>query len=246
MSVGADRFFTPTFLAGVAFSFSRSETSSVGVSSDADTLSGATYLFWAPAPGVEVEGLLGVDRAEIETRRILGFGGIASQTRGKTDALGLTAVGNVGYRFRSAFAGGETYFKPFAGLSYTTQDRDGFSEFGPLGVGLSFPSKTFERATVNLGAATGVDLAAGNGWVVRPELRVAWSRFLSDPSSPVPAFRDGTFLLLRDPKPGQDGAVVALELTGTNAGVQLFAGYAGEFRSNATAHQGRAGLRLTW
>ena len=81
----------------------------------------------------------------------------------------------------------------------------------------------------NLGAATGIDINAGNGWIVRPELRVAWSRFLTDPSPPVPAFLRDTPIVLRDPDPGRDGAVVALELTGATAGLQLFAGYAGEF-----------------
>jgi hypothetical protein len=30
------------------------------------------------------------------------------------------------------------------------------------------------------------------------------------------------------------------------SGLQVFAGYAGEFRDNSTAHQGRVGLRVTW
>jgi uncharacterized protein with beta-barrel porin domain len=56
-----------------------------------------------------------------------------------------------------------------------------------------------------------------------------------------------TALVLRDPEPGRDAAVVGLEVTAwKTADVQLFAGYVGEFRSNASAHQGRLGLRLTW
>jgi outer membrane autotransporter protein len=112
---------------------------------------------------------------------------------------------------------------------------------------LVFPSKTFERGTFNLGAAAGIDLAAGNGWIVRPEVRAAWSHYLTDPNPDVLAFAGGTIpVVLRDPDPGRDGAVVGLEVTGITGGFQVFAGYAGEFRENATAHQGRVGLRVTW
>jgi hypothetical protein len=51
---------------------------------------------------------------------------------------------------------------------------------------------------------------------------------------------------LRDPQPGRDGGIVAFELTGVRGNLQLFAGYAGEFRSNLTAHQGYGGIRFTW
>jgi outer membrane autotransporter protein len=245
-SIGIDRFFSPTFLAGVAFTYSHAETTSLGARGESDTVSGAVYGAWAPYAGWEVEGLLGLDSAQIDTTRVLNFGDTAVTTRGDTDSFGFSATGNVGYRFSFAAPMGAAFFKPFAGLSYSSQDRDDYTEFGAFGPGLIFPSKTFERSTFNLGAATGIDLDAGNGWIVRPEVRVAWSRYLSDPSPPVPAFLGDTPIVLRDPEPGRDGAVVAFELTGATAGLQLFAGYAGEFRSNATAHQGRLGLRVTW
>ena len=241
-----DRFLTPTFLGGVALGYSHSETTSPGVRSQADTVSGAVYGAWLPYPGWEIEGLLGVDGSEIDSRRVLFSGTTPVPTRGDTTSIGFSAIGNVGYRFRFPTAAGAAFFKPFAGLAYSTQERDGYTEFGATGPGLVFPSNTFERATFNLGAAAGIDLAAGNGWIVRPELRVAWSHYLTDPVEDVPAFLGGTPIVLRDPNPGRDGAVVGLEVTALNAGLQLFAGYAGEFRDNLTAHQGRVGLRVSW
>ena len=246
VSAGIDRFFSPTFLAGVAFTYSHVETTSLGARGKSDAISGSVYAAWTPYAGWEAEGLVGIDSAGIDTTRVLAFGGVPVTTRGDTDSLGFSAAGTVGYRFRFAAPLGEAFLKPFAGLSYSSQDRDGYAEIGAFGPGLVFPSQTFERSTFNLGAATGIDLNAGNGWIVRPELRVAWSRFLSDPSPPVPAFFGDTPVVLRDPEPGRDGAVVAVEVTGATAGLQLFAGYAGEFRSNATAHQGRLGLRVSW
>jgi subtilase-type serine protease len=245
-SIGFDRTFGPTFLAGLALSLSRSETTSVGTSSESDTVSGALYAAWVPVPGLEFEGLLGLDRSETDSRRIVTFGGAAVPLQGDAESLGLSAVGNVGYRFRFASSAGETFFKPFAGLAYTTQDRDAYSEFGVSGLTMLFPAKTFDRSAFNLGAAAGIDFAAAPNWTIRPELRVAWSHYLTDPAPPVPAVLGGFPLVLRDPQPGRDGAVVAAEVTALTAGFQVFAGYSGEFRSNATAHQGRLGLRVTW
>jgi outer membrane autotransporter protein len=241
-----DRFLTPTFLGGVALGYSRSETTSPGVRSEADTVSGAVYGAWLPYLGWEIEGLLGVDGSEIDSRRVLFSGTTPVPTRGDTTSIGFSAIGNVGYRFRFPTTAGAAFLKPFAGLAYSTQERDDYTEFGATGPGLVFPSNTFERATFNLGAAAGIDLAAGSGWIVRPELRVAWSHYLTDPVEDVPAFLGGTPIVLRDPNPGRDGAVVGLEVTALNAGLQLFAGYAGEFRDNSTAHQGRVGLRVSW
>lgn len=243
---GFDRFLSPTLLAGVALGYSRTETNGIGTRNESDTISGAIYGAWAPYPGWELEGLIGIDHAEIDTSRVLIFGTIPVTTRGDTRSLGFNAAGNIGYRFQFAAPVGAAFVKPFAGLSYASQDRDGYSELGQFGPGLVFPSKTFERSTFNLGAATGIDIDAGNGWIVRPELRAAWSRYLSDPSPDVPAFLGGVPIVLRDPQPGRDGAIVGAEITGITNGLQLFAGYAGEFRSNSTAHQGRVGLRLTW
>ena len=245
-TIGVDRIFSPTFLAGVALSYSRAETTSIGTRSESDTVSGAIYGAWAPAQGWEVEGLLGIDHADIDTSRVLLFGGVPAVTRGETDSFGFSAAANVGYRFRFAAPMGAAFLKPFAGLSYASQDRDDYAEVGAFGPGLVFPSKTFERSTFNLGGAMGIDLNTGNGWIVRPELRAAWSHYLNDPVPPVPALLNGVPVVLQDPKPGRDGAVVGLEVTAITTGFQVFAGYAGDFRDNATAHQGRLGIRFTW
>jgi outer membrane autotransporter protein len=245
-TLSIDRFLTPTLLGGVALGYSHGETTSPGVRSESDTVSGALYGAWLPYPGWEIEGLLGIDGSEIDSRRILFSGTTPVPTRGDTTSIGFSAIGNVGYRFRFPTAAGAAFLKPFAGLAYSTQERDEYTEFGAAGPGLVFPSNTFERATFNLGAAAGIDLSAGNGWIFRPELRVAWSHYLTDPVEDVRAFLGGTPVVLRDPDPGRDGAVVAVEVSALNAGLQLFAGYAGEFRDNLTAHQGRLGLRVSW
>jgi outer membrane autotransporter protein len=241
-TIGVDRFFTPNFLAGVALSFTHSDTKGVATSSEADTVSGAVYAAWIPIPGLEFEGVAGIDASDLDTKRII----LTVPTRGETESFGFSAAANVGYRFRLPGPFSETFFKPFAGFTYSSQRRDGYTEFSAFGPAFVYPTKTFERSTFNLGAAAGFDIAAGGGWTIRPELRIAWSRHLDDPAPPVRAFLAGTPVVLRDPSPGRDGAIVAAEVTGINGGVQLFAGYAGEFRTNSTAHQGRIGLRLTW
>jgi hypothetical protein len=114
-------------------------------------------------------------------------------------------------------------------------------------VGLAFPRNTLERTNLNLGIAAGLEMRAGEDWTLRSELRVAWSRYLTDPSPPVPAFLSGTPVSITEPEPGRDGALVSLEVTGfKRREVQAFAGYTGEFRANSTIHQGRGGVRVAW
>ena len=125
VSAGIDRFFSPTFLAGVAFTYSHTETTSLGARGEADAISGSVYAAWTPYAGWEAEGLVGIDSAGIDTTRVLAFGGVPVTTRGETDSLGFSAAGTVGYRFRFAAPLGEAFLKPFAGLSYSSQDRDG-------------------------------------------------------------------------------------------------------------------------
>jgi hypothetical protein len=50
-SIGFDRTFAPTFLAGLALSLSRSETTSIGTRSESDTVSGALYAAGFRSPG---------------------------------------------------------------------------------------------------------------------------------------------------------------------------------------------------
>jgi outer membrane autotransporter protein len=245
-TVGLDRFVDPSLLVGMALNYSHADTKGLGVRSESDTVSASAYAFWAPYAGWELEGQAGVNRSDIDSSRILTFGGLALPVSGDANAVGFTALANAGYRFRIPTSAGQAFLKPFAGLTYTAQDRDDYTEFGAFGPTLFFPSKTFERSTVNVGAAIGIDLDAGNGWIVRPELRAAWSHHLIDPSPPIPALLGGVPITLRDPEPGRDGALVAFELTGVKGNVQLFTGYTGEFRSNLDAHQGYAGIRFTW
>ena len=247
VSVGVDRFFDPRFLAGVALTVSRASTIGIGVRTDTDAVSGAVYASWAPFGGFELDGQLGLNWAGVETSRALILNGIAVPTQGSADGLGFTALASVGHRFRVPTASGEAYLKPFVAGAYVSQERGAYTEFGATTPGLAFPAKTFERASLSLGVAAGVDLAAGDGWTLRPELRLAWARYLTDPSPPVEAFFLGAPTVLRDPDPGRNAAVVGIELTAwRTAGAQVFGGYVGEFRDNATAHQGRVGLRLTW
>lgn len=244
---GVDRLLDPTLLAGVALNFTEAETSSSGVRQDFRTFSGGAYVAWAPFDGWELDGFLGNSWVELDSRRVINLPGAPVATAGRSRGPGVSAAGSAGYRFRSATSFGEAYAKPFASLGYVAQQRRGFVESGPLGPGLVFPSETFERSTLNLGVAAGIEVSAGDSWTLRPELRLAWSRYLSDPSPQVPAFLFGTPVMVVDPEPGRDGALVSVEVAGwKRRELQAFAGYAGEFRANSTVHQGRGGVRLAW
>jgi outer membrane autotransporter protein len=247
VAAGIDQAVGPTLRVGIAAGGVRNETSSSGVRSEASTASTGAYVLWSPFDGWELDGFLGHHWVELDTNRVLTINGEVVPTRGEALAPGMSGLAGAGYRLRSAISMGDAFVKPFVSLAYVSHDRHSYTESGALGPGLAFPSRTFERATGNLGLAAGIDMPAAGGWTVRPEMRVAWSRYISDPSAAVPAFLLGAPAIIADPEPGRDGAVIAVELTGwKHADLQLFAGYTGEFRSNAALHQGRAGFRVNW
>jgi subtilase-type serine protease len=247
VAAGIDQAVDPTLRVGIAAGVSRDETSSGGIRSETSTVSTGAYVSWSPFDGWELDGFLGNHWVELETTRASNVNGPALPTRGDARALGVSGLAGAGYRLRATTTMGEAFVKPFVSLAYISHDRRSYSEFGASSPGLAFPSKTFERTTGNVGLGAGIDMSAGGGWMVRPEMRVAWSHYISDPSPAVPAFLFGAPIIIRDPEPGRDGAVIAVELTGwKHADLQLFAGYTGEFRSNTALHQGHAGLRLNW
>lgn len=244
---GVDRLLDPTLLVGVAVGFSQAQTSAPGLHRDFDTFSGGAYLSWAPRDGWELDGYVGHTWVELDSSRELSLRGTLVPTEGQSRGPGFSAAGTAGYRFRTSTSFGEAFAKPFVSLGHMSQDRQSYVESGPFGTGLEYPSKTFERTTLNLGLGAGIEVSAGEDWTVRPELRVAWSRHLDESSFQIPAFLLGTPVLVGDPDPGRDGALVALEMTAwKRRELQAFAGYMGEFRSNSTVHQGRGGVRLAW
>ncbi|HEX2725987.1 MAG TPA: autotransporter outer membrane beta-barrel domain-containing protein [Beijerinckiaceae bacterium] len=244
-AAGIEHAVDPTLVVGIAAGVARERSSGNGLRSDMSTVSTGAYVAWSPFDGWELDGFLGNHWVEIETTR--GHDGAAAPFRGDARAPGISGLAGAGYRLRSATSMGEGFVKPFVSLAYVSHDRRGYTDSGPSGPRLEFPSKTYERTAGNIGLAAGVDVNAGGGWTVRPEMRVAWSHYISNPTSAVPAFLWGAPAIIRDPEPGRDGAVIDVELTGwKHADLQLFAGYTGEFRSNEALHQGRAGVRLNW
>jgi uncharacterized protein with beta-barrel porin domain len=243
-AVGIEQVVDPTLLVGITVGVARDDTLGGDARSKASIVSSGAYAAWSPFDGWELDGFLGNHWAEVESTRVLD--GAAVPLRGDVRAPGVSGLAGAGYRLRSATSMGEAFVKPFVSLAYISHDRRSYTEAGASGAGLEFPSKTFERTSGNVGLAAGVDVSAG-GWMVRPEMRVAWSHYISNPASAVPAFLLGAPAIIGEPEPGRDGAVIAVELTGWKRGdLQLFAGYTGEFRSNAALHQGHAGVRLNW
>lgn len=249
LAVGIERSFGPSFTMGVSLGYARTRSESLGVKSDGDAYAATTYAWLNPVGGLEIDALVGIAGSEGDVRRRVLIGTGPTLLNGSASALGPTAMAAVGYRFRYATALGPAYLKPFASLSYASQDRGAYTETNGAGSGLHFPGKTFERSLLNVGAAAGIDVALGEGWTMRPELSVAWSRHLIDPAPSVPVVdvATGAQYRLRDPRQGRDGLLVSTEVSvWRTAGLQVFAGYTGEFRDNYAAHQARVGLRTTW
>lgn len=247
-TVGIEKAVDPSFVVGASFGYTQGRGSSNGVRSTSESFGGAAYAWWNPVGGLEVDALLGGNSLDVDTRRAVTLGGAPAVLGGRVGGLGFSGLVATGYRFRLDALTVPSFVKPFVSLAYANQDRPGYSET-TAGGGLYFPGKLFERAATNVGLAAGADIPFLGGTTLRPEVSVSWSRFLIDPSPSVAVFdiTTGRRAALRDPRPGQDGLLVATEVAlWDTPGVQGFVGYTGEFRGNATVHQGRVGLRTTW
>jgi len=76
---------------------------------------------------------------------------------------------------------------------------------------------------------------------------VAWTRDLRDDALTSQAALFEQAFLINAAEPGRDAALVSLNLTAWRSqALSVYAGYTGEFRSNAVSHQIAGGLRAAW
>lgn len=78
-------------------------------------------------------------------------------------------------------------------------------------------------------------------------VRLAWTHDFRDVAPIMQASLLGQSFQTQDANPGRDAAQIGLQLTAAKSSAfQVFGGYTGSVRSNATAQQGHLGLRARW
>jgi subtilase-type serine protease len=234
--IGADRAFTPELTAGAALGYFRSVTESFAAYARSDSFAAALYATWMRGNFV-LDGQLAAGPTTTGTWRIVQFLG-ATDVRGTADGWGAAGTARAGYRFDLAGA----VLQPFAGFSVTNLHHGAYGE--TTDIGLDFPSQDFTRMTSSLGAELHHQFQL-DGLFLRPQASIAWSHDLQDGGLTTrTALFDAPFEIDAAP-PGRDAAAVRFTLSAWwTENFSLFAGYNGEFRRNATAHEARIGITL--
>lgn len=133
---------------------------------------------------------------------------------------------------------------PSGGLTVQNFQRQAFAE--TTGLGLGFPDERFSRLRSEVGLRA-ESLFTVWGTTIQPRLKLSWTHDFGDRGLTTKAALLGQGFTLTAADPGRDAAVASLDVEAWRAGnVAFFASYTGEFRRNASAHQGTVGLRLSW
>lgn len=235
--LGADRVLATDWLAGVAFGFTRTHTTSDVLHADSDTYSGAVYTTWAPGRFV-FDGRAVVGPATTATTRTLDF--MPGLIAGSAHGIGALFAGEAGYRIAVA----NTTIKPFAGLDVLTLRRSTYTETQEAG--LTYPAQTFTKVMSKIGAATNTRFDV-DGVSLLPEVRAAWGHDLRDSTLVTHAALLDTPFIVNAAAPGRDVALIDLSLTAWRSSqLRVFASASGEFRRNASNEQIAGGFRYAW
>jgi outer membrane autotransporter protein len=242
---GFDKVFNSSFLLGMAGFYSNNVITTDGLRGTNDNYSAVLYGSWTRG-GFELDGLLGGGWSNFSAERTLNSS-TSTSARGSTSGAGVIASTEVGYRYAFLGAGPVSYVKPFLGFSYNSLQQREFTESGGGAFDLAFGSTSLFRTMSRLGAAVGFGGTSTDGWVVQPELRIAWGHDFEDMTPWMSASILGSSFTAQDAQPGRDGALIGLQLSAFRTeALQVFGGYHGDLRSNGMTHSGNIGLRVHW
>jgi outer membrane autotransporter protein len=253
VTVGADYWFTPQFLAGVAFNYTNVDgTYDQGGGFDKDVFSPALYATFLPFEGAFLSATLSYGRSENTNDRKVAF-----SIPGDPPITGQTSADYSETLYSAAVLGGYDHplgpftIGPRLGLAVGHSRIDSFTEKGDTGGELHYSS--FDQTSVqsSLGVAGTVAIGIPNG-VLLPQASVAWvHEYASDErdvkarfvhASPSPTF---TF---RRERPARDWASIAVGLSASfTNGWQPFVQFTTiQGNKNFMSYGGTAGLRFSF
>lgn len=238
--LGADRMLSSDLVAGGAFGYTRTSTSSADTSGTTNTYAGALYASWTPGSFI-FDGRLAAGATATGTSRSIVFPGEATPTAiGSVNGWEGLVTGEAGYRFNVS---GVT-LKPYVGLTAQTLNQNAFTESTDFG--LSFPGQTFTKVTTAVGTWATTTFQSGSVTFM-PQAKVAWMHDLRDDTLTTQTALFDVPFAISAADPGRDAAVIGFQLAAWQTqNLRVFGSYTGEFRSNATSQQVAGGLRVIW
>lgn len=231
------------WLLGAALGYTRSsaDTDALASSSDTDSLLAAVYAGTGFGPW---NFRLGASYAynQIDASRTIAYPGYSAQANADYDGSTKQLFGEVGY----GFAVEKLALEPFAGLSYTRIDTDGFSETG-ASAGLTGESSSMGVGNSALGLRLATDVALSNGMALQPHASAAWQYAFGDVtpemqmaflSAPAASFTVAGVPLARNTALVDLGADLQL-----SERVRFGLSYLGQFADGVTVNAVQANLR---
>ena len=239
-TLGADRWFSNSLIAGGAFGYARTTATSTDIRASSDTYAGAGYASWMPGAAV-FDVRMAAGPSQMSTTRQIFL--TPSGLQGSPNGFGIGTTLEAGYRFALT---PDVTLKPYGNLSWQGFRRGGYSE-SQLPIGLVYAAQTYDRLTTTAGAALSARLRTVDGTTLTPELKIGWGHDLRDTTLVSQAALLDEGFAVSAAQPGRDAALVGAKISGWRTeSFRLFAAYNGEFRSNAVSHQVSAGARLNW
>lgn len=240
MVFGADRQLTDSTLAGLAFSWVRTDIGGTGDSSgtkaSADNYLLSAYGGWRSGP-VFVNGQVGFGGSAYDQSRSISWAG----TTAKAGYGGLTVVGklNGGYDFTV----GPAVVSPIGGIMASRTMNRAYSETGAEPLNLSVGRQAFNSVETSLGVKVATSFATSAG-TVKPDLSASWLRDLTRSKLRTSGALGGVGFTTEAERPAADGLGLkaGLDLV-HNATISFRGEYDSEIRRNYTSHAGLLKLR---
>ena len=166
--------------------------------------------------------------------------------RGSTNGAELNGLFAIGYDFRF----GCLNVGPIMTVQYTYINIEGFTETGSLAP-LEIQDQAEDSVRGTLGLRAAYDWKAGNGIIVRPEVRAAWQHEYDERAYPIDArFASGAgdVFTVRGPDIGRNSALVGAGVAVQwNNRISTYVYYDGVLgRENYNSHNISGGVRLSF
>ncbi len=171
--IGADRALSDAWRLGAAVNYSNTSVHGKdnlrGNTSTADNYGLIGYASYTGEPWF-MNLSAGVNRQNYDSSRNVDFTGFSGQARGKFNGQSTTVQGEFGYPLA---LGADVTLTPLAGLSYSYQHIDGYSETGGNGMALDVESSHSQSVVSDIGARLDKTIETGVGNLT-PFVQLSW------------------------------------------------------------------------
>lgn len=249
VTVGVDMAISDTLIVGggVGYGYDRTEIGDNGSLSRANSVTGAVYLSWRPAPTLYVEGVAGYVDLDFESRRwVQGLGGAPDAFALGDRAGDVTFVSaSLGRRFEDETSAREHY----ARLGVRAVTLEAFTETGAGLSALAWDELSQDSVSLTLGTRWRWVADMDGRGVLMPSVRLEWTHEFEDLGDQGVRYADWaaspTYLV---PLDGWSRDSLGVELGGDwrLGGVTVSTGYRGQLGKESSSHGLEMRVRVGW